>query len=266
MKDIKLIAIDLDDTLLKNDLTISPRAKRAIAKSVDKGVAVTLATGRMYASALPYALDLKIDLPLITYQGALVKYADGRVVYHQPLPLALAGELIDFIRPYGLHVNLYINDELFMEELSPEGHRYKKLSRVPVHKVDDLSEALTAEPSKIVVIAEKEKLDILTRDLSILCGGDFNVTRSKPHFLELGHPKATKGLALESLANSMNLVARQVMAVGDSWNDLDMIQYAGLGVAMENAAPEIKQQADYITCANDDDGVAEAIEKWVLNE
>lgn len=264
--DIKLIAIDLDDTLLKNDLTISPRAKQAIKEAVNQGVAVTFATGRMFSSALPYALDLQLDLPLITYQGALVKYVDGRVIYHKPIPLELAKKAVKFLQPYGYHVNLYINDELYMEKESPEGSRYLKIAKVPVHLVNDLSEALTVEPTKMLIIVEDAGIDQLACDLGREFGTSLNIMKSKSHFLEIGNKEATKGHALADLAQSLLLQPAQVMAIGDSWNDLDMIIYAGWGVAMENAVEEVKQHAQYITCKNDDDGVAEAIEKFVLNK
>lgn len=265
MAKIKLIAIDLDDTLLKNDLTISPRAKKAISRAAAAGTAVTLATGRMYASALPYACELGLNLPLITYQGALVKYASGEVVYHQPLPLSLTRKLLKFILPYGYHLNVYIDDELYMEKDSPEGQRYLRVSKVPVHLVENLPQMIDRDPTKLLIIAEEPQLDALAADLRAAFGATVNITKSKPHFLEIGHRKATKGLALKRLASSMGLRSARVMAIGDSWNDIDMLKYAGIGVAMANAAPEVKEAADYITCNNDDDGVAEAIEKIVLN-
>lgn len=266
MSDIRLIALDLDDTLLSNDLQISPQAKRAIRLAVSRGVAVTLATGRMFASALPFAQELGLDLPLITYQGALVKYADGRVVYHRPIPLETARELVDFILPYGYHLNVYLNDELFMQEDSPEGQRYAAIAKVPVHLVPDLRKIMNTEPTKLVIIAQASQLDGLADDLAVRFGDSINITKSKPYFLELAHPQATKGKALATLAESLNIEAHQVMAVGDSPNDLDMIKYAGFGVAMRNAVEEVKKYAHYITSSNDDDGVAEVIEKFVLGQ
>lgn len=266
MSDIKLIALDLDETLLRTDLIISPRAKEAIGRAVEGGTAVTLATGRMFSAALPYALELGLDLPLITYQGALVKYASGNEVYHRPLTQELARDLVEFLLPYGYHLNLYINDELYMLKDSPEGQRYAAMARVPVHLVDNLAEVLSEGPSKLLVIAESEKLDSLIQDMSGPFSKRANITKSRSNFLEITHPEATKGRALAGLAKNMGLETSQVMAIGDSLNDLDMIKYAGLGVAMENAVQELKDNAQYITRKNDDDGVAEAIEKMVLNK
>ena len=264
MPEVKLIAIDLDDTLLRTDLTISTRAKTAIFSAAKKGISVTLATGRMFATAIPFANDLKLNLPLITYQGALVKYADGRLVYHKPLSQQIARELVSFILPYGYHLNVYMNDELYMDKDSPEGRRYVATSKVPVHLEKNLVDNISIDPSKLLVIADEQRLDALAFDIKYTFGDSVNITKSSRYFLEIGHPEATKGLALKGLADSLGIGADEVMAIGDSWNDLDMLAYAGFSVAMENAVPDIKKIAKYVTRKNDDDGVAEAIERWAL--
>jgi hypothetical protein len=261
--DYKLIAIDLDDTLLKNDLTISERARRAIKASISKGTLVTFATGRMYRSALPYALDLGLDLPLITYQGALVKYADGREVYHRPLDLNIAKEVINFVKPFGLHINAYIDDELYMEDATDWGKKYASIAKVPVHFMQ-LPRELKNDPTKILIIGESEELDQLALKLQKYFLEAINITKSKEHFLEISHPRATKGNALKELAESLNIKREQVMAIGDNMNDLDMIKYAGCGVAVGNAVEDLKNIADVVSKSNDDDGVAEVIENMVL--
>ncbi|MFZ7101309.1 MAG: Cof-type HAD-IIB family hydrolase [Peptococcaceae bacterium] len=259
----KLIAIDLDDTLLRNDLIISTRAKNAIRESIAQGTLVTFATGRMYRSALPYALDLKLDLPLITYQGALVRYADGRTVYHRPLPLETAREVINFAKPAGLHINAYLNDELYMEKATEWGTNYSAIVKVPVNYIH-LPAGLHSDPTKILIIGESNRLDQLSPSLQEHFGETINITKSKDHFLEISHPVATKGNALKELALSLDIPREQVIAIGDNMNDLDMIKFAGCGVAMGNAVEPLKQAADIVTRTNDDDGVAEIIEKLVL--
>jgi len=264
VQDIKLVAIDLDDTLLKNDLSISSRTKKAIAETIKRGIAVTFATGRMFASAAPFARELKLELPLITYQGALVKYVDGRVVQHKPLAIELARNVIDVLLPYKYHVNLYIDDELRMEKESPEGKRYAALSRVKVNFYKRLHDALNADPTKILIIAKEHELDDLAGKLHNSFMSQVNITKSKPYFLEVANREATKGQALAQLSENMGIGAGQVMAIGDSWNDLDMLEYAGTAVAMANAMPEVKEAADFITGSNEDDGVAEALERFVI--
>jgi len=262
--DYKLIAIDLDDTLLKNDLTISKRAKKAIQQSIAKDTLVTLATGRMYRSALPYALDLGLDLPLITYQGALVKYADGLEVYHRPLDLLLAREVINFVKPSGLHINGYVNDELYMEKATEYGKRYAAMSKAPIHFLQ-MPQDLKGDLTKILLIGESHELDQMQDKLTENFTDQINITKSKDHFLEISHPMATKGNALRELADSLNISREQVIAIGDNMNDLDMIKYAGCGVAVNNAVESLKLAADLVTNSNEDDGVAEVIEKLVIN-
>lgn len=264
MKDIKLIAIDLDDTLLHDDLTISARAKKDIREVIAQGITVTLATGRMFAAAFPYAQELELNVPLITYQGAMVKYVDGQIIHHQTLSLDMAQKVVNFVRPYGYHLNVYVNDELFMEQDSPEGRRYVSITKVPPKYVESF-DRLWAEPTKLVVLAEDEKLQPLAEELQREFGKNLYITRTLPHLLEITHLQATKNNALKALAESLGLGAENVMAIGDSPNDLGMIRYAGFGVAMENAIPQLKERADYITLSNNDDGVAEVLEKFILN-
>ncbi|NPV91647.1 MAG: HAD family phosphatase [Firmicutes bacterium] len=265
--DYRLVAIDLDDTLLGDDLKISGRAKQAIRRSREKGIHVTLATGRMLRSVLPYAEELDLNLPLITYQGALVKNSrTGEVLYHRPVPGEFVGPVADIIRSYGYHLQMYNYDELCMERFTPEGADYARLAGVGVTLVEDLRFACP-QPTKVLVVNYQEwRLDELARVLGDRFGDSLYVTKSKPHYLEILHPEATKGKALKVVADYFGVPRESVVAIGDSFNDLDMIQYAGLGVVMGNAREEIKRYADYVTRGNNDDGVAEVLEQWVLKE
>jgi len=264
MNEIKLIAIDLDDTLLHDDLTISLRAKEDIRKVIAKGITVTLATGRMFAAALPYARELELNVPLITCQGAMVKRVDGELIYHKTIPLELAQGVADYVRSQDVHLNVYVNDELFMEQDSPEGRNYVTITRVYPNYVQSFDK-LWADPTKLAVLAEDERVKRLAVELEQRFGKSLNITRTLPGILEITHKKATKGNAVKALAQSLGFGLENVMAIGDSPNDLEMVRDAGFGVAMENSIPVLKENADYITLSNNDDGVAEVLEKIVLN-
>ncbi len=268
MRDIKLIAIDLDDTLLNRELKISPRAVEAIQKARAKGVQTTIATGRMYSSALPYARQLEIDLPLITYQGALVKNSlSGEVLVNKPVPLNLAREVISLVRERGHHINTYVNDQLFVEKVTEEGLAYAKLSGVPINPVGDLIDFLKDDPTKILVVASEENIKLLQEEFKAKYSkGELHITTSKPYFLEFSHREATKATAIEHLIKLYGITREQVMALGDSYNDLEMIEYAGFGVVMGNAKEDIKKVADYVGPSNEEDGVAKIIEKFVLGK
>lgn len=262
----RLVAIDLDDTLLNSSLNVGPRARAALARARARGVIVTLATGRMYASAAPIARELGFKGPLITYQGAWVRDVDtGETYIHRTVPNEFARSIIDDIRRRGFHINIYLDDRLYMAELTERGERYARLCRVDAHPVGNLLEFLgDNEPTKVLAIADERDIDALMAEMLPRYQGVLHVTKSKPHFLEFSHPQATKGAALEWLAAHYGVPREAVMAIGDSYNDFDMLEFAGLGVVVGNAREEIKARADYVTASGEDDGVAEALEKFIL--
>jgi hypothetical protein len=266
MNGIKLIAVDLDDTLLDPGLRITPRVKQAVRRAAERNVTVALATGRMFRAALPYAEELGLTAPLITYQGALVKDRAGVEYYYQPVPRNLARDVVTYLTPTGCHLQVYVDDTLCMAALTPEGERYARLSGVAPRVVGDLRRFLNFPPTKIVLIAHEEVIDGLLPDLTARYTGLLHVSKSKPHFLEFSHPDATKGEALKRLTAELGVDREEVMAIGDGYNDIPMLEYAGLAVVVENARTEIKAYAGHVTAANHSDGVALAIEELVLRE
>lgn len=261
----RLVAIDLDDTLLTNRLEITPRTREAIQKARERGVHITLATGRMFTASVPFAESLGLDIPLITYQGALVKGSRSNCVhYYRPLPLQHARLIIERVKPFGYHINIYLDDKLFVEEATAEAEGYADVTRVKIHMVEDLLDFLQSDPIKVLVISKEALLDDLARKLAPVLADNVHMTKSKPHYLEFLHPQATKAFGLAALAHNLGIRREEVIAIGDSFNDLEMIRYAGLGVAVGNARPEIQTEADYVAPGNDEDGVADVIEKFVL--
>ncbi len=262
---VALVAVDLDDTLLSKDHEITGRVREAVAAVRSAGVYFTVSTGRMYKSAARIAGELGIDIPLITYQGALVKNSlSGEVLVDKPLPLAYAREIIDRVHRYGYHLNGYLDDRLLMERDDEEGRLYAAIAGVEAEVVGDLLEFLERDPTKILAIAKEHLIDQLKAELSPLYQGVISVSKSKPHFLEFSHIEATKGNALAFLAAHFGIKREEIMAVGDGYNDLDMLEYAGLGVVVANARDDIKKIADYVTTSSYGDGVAEVLEKFVL--
>lgn len=262
---IRLVAADLDDTLLSKDLQITGRVKKAVTAVRDAGVYFTVSTGRMYQSAARIAGELGIDIPLITYQGALVKNSlSGEVLVDKPLPLAYAREIIARIHQYSYHLNCYLDDRLLMERDDEAGRRYAAIAGVKAEFVGDLLEYLDRDPTKIIAIAQEPLIDRLKEEMAPLYEGKITVSKSKPHFLEFAHIEATKGQALAFLAAYFDIKREEIMAVGDGYNDLDMLDYAGLGVVVANAREDIKKIADCVTNASYGDGVVEALERFVL--
>jgi Cof subfamily protein (haloacid dehalogenase superfamily) len=263
---IKLVAIDMDDTVLNAQLEISERTKAAIRAAVAKGAAVTFATGRMYCSCRRFALELGLDVPLITYNGALIQQAiSGAVLYHQPVPITVAAKVTQWAEEHRHHLQLYVGDRVYVSKCNDKALWYGKHSGVEVYDVGSLTSFLTVEPTKMLMMVEILSIDGVMEELYKLCGTTIHMSRSKPTFLELVHPQVSKGHALAYLANLLGVERSAVMAIGDGCNDLEMLEYAGLSVAMGNADPRVKEQADYITDTNEQDGVAKAIEKFILN-
>jgi len=262
----RLIAIDVDDTLLNDELKVTEGTKRALAQAVEQGCVVTLATGRMFASAVRIASQLELNVPIITYQGALIKnLLDGKVLYERPVPADAALEVIAFAEEHGLHLQAYEDDKLLAPEDNEKVRAYSRLSNVPYEIADDFRAVAQRGSTKLLVIDEPAKLDALIPLLAERLGDRAHITKSKPNFMEVVHPEATKGHALLHLAAHFGIPREETIAVGDSWNDREMIEAAGLGVAMANAVEPLKQIADYITASNNEEGVKQVVETFILS-
>ena len=262
----KLVAIDLDDTLLGADNQISKRTKKVIQQAQDKGVEVVIATGRMHASALPYAQQLGIKGPIITYNGALIKkVAKGEIVEHSPISLELTKQVARYVKEHDLNLNLYMDDILYINHDGPKARYYEKLAGVKAVLINEDLEDFIEQPStKLIIVDDEEEIPAILADVKKEFAEQLHITTSKSVFVELMAPEVNKGQAVADLAAEYGISAAEVMTIGDSYNDREMLEYAGLGVAVDNAWPEVKESADYITKAHDEEGVAEVIEKFVL--
>lgn len=264
---IRLMATDMDDTLLRDDWTISERTVQAIRQAQKRGVYVTIATGRMPASVRPYAQQLGIDVPVITYNGAMVQEAlSEKVLYRKVIPIETAQNITNWLLQQDVYFHVYLKDQVFAEKMNDWSRNYERATRVPIVETN-LRKRLTLEKEgveKILLFGESEILKGWEDKLHLHYGKEVRTTQSKPYFLELIHPEVNKGAALSSLAKRLGVKQEEVLAIGDSLNDLEMIQYAGIGVAMGNARQEVKEAANVVTATNQEDGVALAIEKYVL--
>lgn len=262
---IKLVALDLDDTLLDHSNTISPRTREIIRQAVGQGVTVTVATGRMYCSALPFAQQLALDVPLITYNGALIKSAlSGETLMHTPIEEETALQVLMLFKSKGWYIQSYLNDTLYVAELDEKARYYEKLAGVQAVAIGDALYTMKGTPTKLLALSEPGEIKLINETVNAAMGDKLYTAVSKPNYLEMANPAVNKGRALAFLAASLGIKQQEVMAVGDSVNDLDMLEYAGLGVAMGNASDKVKAAANAVTCGNDADGVAEAIIKYVL--
>ncbi|HEV7215304.1 MAG TPA: Cof-type HAD-IIB family hydrolase [Chloroflexota bacterium] len=263
----KLLAMDLDGTLIGNDLLISERVKRAVAAAEAAGVWAALATGRMFRATLPFARTLGITTPAICYQGAMVHNIEGDgIIYEQPVPLAAAREAVAEAQARGFVTLAYVDDWCYAGKDSPEAQFYARHSRIQPRFVGELLDWLETPPTKLVIVSTAEQTDANVAQFRQIFGSRLNVTKSYPLFTEIIHPDVSKGRALARLAERLGVAREEVVAIGDNLNDLDMIEYAGLGIAMGNGAPAVRQAAGWTCPTQAEDGVAVAIEERILAE
>jgi len=263
---IKLVAIDMDDTLLDKTLNVSSRTCEAIRKAQEQGVIVTIATGRMFSSAVPFAQELNIQAPIITYNGGMVRYPLSKeMVFHQPINPTVAGKVVELFRQHGWYLQSYMNDELYVVERCEKAKSYEELAGITAVAVGADFYTMQHEPTKMLTIAEPHEIQAIQRIVNQEFAGELFTATSKAHYLELTHPSVNKGHALALLAEKLGIRCEEVMAIGDSNNDYHMVEYAGFGVAMGNASDRLKGIAQAVTGHNDAHGVAEAIEKYVLS-
>lgn len=263
----KLIAVDLDDSLLGTDLKISDRNKKALSKAAEKGVKITIATGRMYKSALPYIKELGIEVPVLAYQGAYIKEpGTGRTLVRKEVPREYVLSLIEDCKKDNLHLQIYTEDTYYFAQDNEYSRFYENQSGVKGMEVGDLMQVADCEPIKLLIIDRPETISALYSKYNEAFSGRLQTVVSRPIYLEFTHIEATKGRALEQLATMLGIEREAVIAIGDSYNDISMIEYAGLGVAMGNSPEDVKEKADYVTSTNAEDGVAEIIEKFVLGD
>ncbi|MBC7765134.1 MAG: HAD family phosphatase [Hyphomonadaceae bacterium] len=264
---IKLIAIDLDDTLLGHDLTISERNIKAIQKAQAKGIKVTLASGRATPAVAQFVQELNIDVPIITYQGSkVVDTQTGEILFAKEVSPEQAMPIVKFCEENDLHLNTYVGDVVQIEALNDKIEDYLRFNKaMPHQEVGKMSDWLKAPSTKLLMIDSNERLHILKPQIEALCDASLNVMFSKPIFLEIIHKQGTKGAGVDFLAKMYGFEPEEVMAIGDTYNDVSMITYAGVGVCMANGPLDVRMQADYVTLSNEADGVAFAIEKFALN-
>lgn len=265
---IKLVALDLDGTIVNDQLKISPQVLTTLNHLITQtDVRVVIATGRMFASALPFAREIGIVEPVVSYQGAMVRdITDGHALrFHAPIPLPVAQEVMANLVQEKYHINLYMNDQLWTHPTNHHANFYRRASGVEPNFHEDLLSCLTEAPTKLMVI-DDERLDTLLTHLEANFLGRLSYCRSRSNFCEIIDVSASKWNALKSLADEWGIQPDEIMAVGDQGNDLSMIEHAGVGVAMGDAPDYVKEKANYITKTIHENGAVEAIEKFVLGK
>jgi Cof subfamily protein (haloacid dehalogenase superfamily) len=266
----RLLAVDLDDTLLNGSSLISTRNRETIRKAADSGVEFLIVTGRMFKTSVGYLdeLGFEEDCPLINYHGALVKKARSRkTILHRPIPNQLALSVLEEAEKTDYHVSVFIEDDLYIREENDYSRYYQSFSGIELQPVGKLSSFLKSNggnPTKMSIIRWDGTIDDIEESLRSGFANQLAILQSRPYFLEITDRLATKGQTLRWYTELRGIKPEEVIAIGDGPNDIDMLAFAGLGVAVANARTEVKEAADLVTASNEDDGVAEIIERYIL--
>lgn len=269
---IKLLVLDIDGTIAGIDNEIRQPVMQAIRAAQAKGIQVAIATGRMYCSAVRFHQAIGSTLPLMAYQGALIQDPTTQTIYrHWTVPKAMVLQLLDYFEQPELRsllsVHFYINDQLYVREITPETKEYAIRSNVQPLPVGDLRTALTTEPTKVLALSDDVELitTLLGNLQSRYTPAELYLTKSVATFFEATNPLVSKGTAVRYLAEEhLGLKAENVMTIGDNFNDVEMLEYAGIGVAMGNAPDAVKVLANWVAPDVERDGAAAAIEEFLL--
>ena len=262
--EVEVFACDLDRTLIGADVVLHGRTLAAIAAAHAAGIRVLIVTGRMFRSARPYAEAAGIREPIVCYQGAaVVDTPSGRFIRHEPIPLDVARETITAVQSDGYTLNAYVGDELFVAEMTPEAERYATFQKLPVHEVGDLLAWLDEPPTKLVTVGPADELTALKESMKTRFGDVLHVSKSLPIFLEFSRRGVTKGSGLAWLASEIGFTAERTVAFGDGENDVEMLEWAGLGIAVADADESALAAADLVCPPAAEEGVAQVIEAFL---
>ena len=263
---VELLALDLDGTVIGPSLEITPAVQDAVARAIAAGVHVTIVTGRMFVAARPYARQLRLNGPVICYQGAAIFDAEsGGKLRETPLPAEVTMAVTKQALADGMHVQLYRDDRFYVQSLNRFAEIYANIARVRPVLVDSLVHAFAGSGStKIVIVDTPERAAAYTQKLRDFCGPRAYVTRSQADFVEVINPQVDKGEALRWVAAAAGLSLASAVAIGDSWNDAPLLDAVAFGVAMGSAPAELIARAKAVVGAVERDGVAEAIAKYVV--
>jgi len=272
--DYKLICIDMDGTLLNDKKIISERNLRAIRLANEKGIRIAVCTGRIFTSADFFSELLGVKSPVIASNGAYIREKDrNEVVYKATLGAEKCKKLLSVFRQYDLYPHYYTSNTVFTEKLIYSSRFYEEVNKtlpkdnqIKIQLVEDWNDVFEKYEKEIFKgIAIDDNIEKLQDAKTSLKGmADFEVVSSNYNNFEVMNSGVSKGSAVKILADYYGISKEQVMCIGDSENDLSMIKFAGLGIAMGNADEDVKKAAGYITDNNNCDGVAKVIEKFVL--
>ena len=267
----KVLALDLDGTLTNTEKVITPRTKAALQEAARRGVCIVLASGRPTVGIEPLARELELE----KYGGCILSYNGGKIIdcrtgqtlVQHAFPADLIEPVCTFSRYWNVVPLTYDKTGIVTEAPdAPYVLEEARINKIPVRKVENLPAEIQWPINKLLLVGDPVDMPHVEELMQQKFAGKLSIYRSAPFFIETMPLGVEKSASLALLLKNMGLGPENLMACGDGWNDLPMIRYAGMGVAMGNAVPEVKQAAKYVTADNEHDGVGLAVEKFILED
>ncbi len=265
----KVLVLDIDGTLTNSRKEISPATKAGIINIMERGHKVILASGRPTPGMHRYEKELELEKYggyLLSFNGArIVECRTGEIVYQRTLPLALLPSFYGFAKRNGCGLVTYLGEEV-ISAFAPDQYveLEARINGMPIRQVDRFLDFVDFDINKCLMTAEPERAAVLETELREKYGAVASIYRSEPFFIEIMPKNVDKGSSLDKMLETIGMTKEDAICCGDGFNDVSMIQYAGVGVAMGNAQPAVKEAADYITKTNDEDGLVQVIDKFIL--
>lgn len=270
MTNYEIIVLDLDGTLTNRDKVITPRTREALMRAQEQGKIVVLASGRPTAGVEPLARELELarfGSYILSYNGGMITNCKtGEVVFAAEIPVEANEKIIGLAEEHRVDILTYEGDEIITNNAEcPYAIKESEINHLPLRQVKDMKAYVRFQVPKFLMLDDGDYLVTVEPRVKAAMGKNFSVYRSEPYFLEIMPKGIDKAQSLERLLGVLGLKREQMIACGDGYNDLTMVKYAGLGVAMENAVLPLRNAADYVTRSNNDDGVAHVVEKFMLS-
>jgi Cof subfamily protein (haloacid dehalogenase superfamily) len=262
----KMLVLDMDDTLLTDDHKISNENREMLFKAQELGVYVILASGRPTPAMTSYAKELQLDNSyMISYNGAVITdLKEDKVIFEQTLTQEQIHELYDYSLKSNTHIITYVNGKIVSETDSEFIEIEKNITGLEHNKVVSFKEEVQSSAVKCILLEDPIYLKEVEKDLKAAMP-HLSVSMSKPFFLEVAQNGIDKASSIKILAEKLDIHQSEIIAVGNAGNDLTMIEYAGLGVWVDNVDPELRDKGDFIVASNNNHGVAEVVRRFILN-
>ncbi len=267
--DYRMIVLDLDGTLTNRNKEITPHTKEALFELKQKGGVIVLASGRPTYGVMPLARELELDQSggyILSFNGGrIIDCKTKETIFARELPVSSNSRIIRMAEEHGVNILTYENEQI----ITPNGAdeyvgKESAVNKLEIKEISDMESYVQFPVEKFLMLEDGDYLAMIEPKVKAALGRDYSVYRSEPYFLEILPKGIDKAASLERLLSRLDMRREEMIACGDGYNDLSMIKYAGLGVAMENAVLPVKAAADYVTLSNNNDGIAHVIEKFMI--